>query len=322
MKSGRIFWGTLFVVLGALILLDNFWSLDLPWGDIWRFWPVVLILIGISALTKGKEYRWLFNAGIALIAGFVLFASVQNGCTHVKGVFHGNGDVFTNVLKSSYDSTIERASFRIDGGAGKYVIRDTSSELITAKTRTSFGSYVLRRDDTDSATSLELAIKEQHISWRGGKFKNSVLISLNPDPLWTMDLNLGAAVVDLDLSAYLIEELNLDAGAAAIDLKLGSLHDNTKVTIDAGASAISILVPESLGCQINSDAELSSKTFSGFNKVNGKLFQTENFTTAMKRIYIDIDAGISSIEVHQYKDSEILFYGPDSSVSDSTTVVF
>jgi len=133
MKSGRLFWGTLFVVLGGLILLNNFYCLSLPWGDIWKFWPVVLVLIGVSALLKGTEYRWIVNVIIAIVAGFVLFASVQNGCSHLHGFFEENGDdVAKKTIEVSRDSAITKAVLRIDGGAGKYVIKDTTSHLIRA----------------------------------------------------------------------------------------------------------------------------------------------------------------------------------------------
>jgi hypothetical protein len=46
-RSGKIFWALVLIVVGALILLDNLGYVS---GDIIRFWPVLLILLGIKKL--------------------------------------------------------------------------------------------------------------------------------------------------------------------------------------------------------------------------------------------------------------------------------
>jgi len=46
-KGRRIFWGIVLVSVGLLILLYNLGFVD---QDIIRFWPVVLILLGIKKL--------------------------------------------------------------------------------------------------------------------------------------------------------------------------------------------------------------------------------------------------------------------------------
>lgn len=34
MKSGRVFWGTFFLVLGGLFLLDRFTPIDIGWWEV------------------------------------------------------------------------------------------------------------------------------------------------------------------------------------------------------------------------------------------------------------------------------------------------
>ncbi len=65
-------------------------------------------------------------------------------------------------------------------------------------------------------------------------------------------------------------------------LNLEILSDVTRFKIEAGASDIDILIPDSVGCEINSDAALSSKNYEGFNKINKDIYRTENFNTAKK----------------------------------------
>ena len=46
-KGGRIFWGIVLVLVGALILFHNLVFLN---QNVIRFWPVLLILWGIKKL--------------------------------------------------------------------------------------------------------------------------------------------------------------------------------------------------------------------------------------------------------------------------------
>ncbi|HLG31604.1 MAG TPA: DUF5668 domain-containing protein, partial [Ignavibacteriaceae bacterium] len=54
MKTSHIFWGTLFIVLGLLVFINNFTPIYVDWGTIWKLWPLVIILIGISILIKHR----------------------------------------------------------------------------------------------------------------------------------------------------------------------------------------------------------------------------------------------------------------------------
>ena len=48
------------------------------------------------------------------------------------------------------------------------------------------------------------------------------------------------------------------------------------------------------------DSALSAKDFDDFNKVSDGKWQTEGFDKAAKKIYLDIDTGLSSVQVERY----------------------
>ncbi len=123
---------------------------------------------------------------------------------------------------------------------------------------------------------------------------------LNNNPEWELNFDVGAASVDLDLTQYKVSTLNVGMGAAAFNVKLGNLVDVARIKIDAGASDIDILIPDSVGCEINSDAALSSRNYEGFTKINNDIYRSEDFDKFSKKIYIDIDCGVSSIDVKRY----------------------
>ncbi len=48
-KSSALTWGFILIALGGLLLLHNFVDINV-WEYIFKFWPVILILIGIQKL--------------------------------------------------------------------------------------------------------------------------------------------------------------------------------------------------------------------------------------------------------------------------------
>lgn len=40
--------GIVLIAIGVLLLLQNFGILD--WSSLWKFWPVILVAVGISML--------------------------------------------------------------------------------------------------------------------------------------------------------------------------------------------------------------------------------------------------------------------------------
>lgn len=69
----KLLWGVVLIVLGILFTLDNADIIDV--GDYWRFWPVILIAMGVAKFTQpeGSERRgsgvWLIMIGSWLLVG-------------------------------------------------------------------------------------------------------------------------------------------------------------------------------------------------------------------------------------------------------------
>ena len=74
----------------------------------------------------------------------------------------------------------------------------------------------------------------------------------------------------------------------------------TTLNIDAGASSIDIQVPRASGCDVRLSTVLSGKSLNGFEKVEHGHYQTENFTEAEHKIYIKMDAAVSSTSIIRY----------------------
>ena len=85
-----------------------------------------------------------------------------------------------------------------------------------------------------------------------------------------------------------------------MELTLGDLYPETDITVDAGAASIEINIPASSSCELNTSTVLSSREIKGFQKIENGLYRTPDFSDNNKKIYIEIDAAVSSVKIHRY----------------------
>jgi len=306
MKPSHIFWGLLFVGLGLLVLINNFTNIFMDWATIWKLWPLTIVLIGLSILVKHQSGKAVIAGLAAIVLALAIFASFKTATHFFSNDFQidigddAEYEYATTEFNETYDSTLTYATLNFNAGAGTFNISDTTVNLIDAKTEGHKNNYKLSRLDTDSSSIIDFDMGDKAIFRFGDNYKNTVDITLNSKPVWDMNFDVGAASMDFDLTEFKTKNLSVDMGAAAINIKLGDLFPETKLSFDAGASDINIFVPKESGCKIITDGALSSKHFSDFEKIDSDNYQTENFNEAANKVYIEIECGVSSISVERY----------------------
>ena len=307
MKFRNIFWGVVLIFLGVLFILHNLGLIYFDWMYLWRLWPVILVLWGISILPAHNMLKLLLT--LLVLAGAIYFMVDQTDLTGKKE--HGwriedwswDEDDNENYpvdqsFNIPFEDTVGTALLDLDVAAGAFIIEDTTHNMLdfTKRGTKDKYSYVVKRED-DRAVII---IDRDDVRITSGKNKHYVDLNLNTSPVWDFDLDVGAASLTFDLSALKVNNLTLDGGAAAIDIRLGDKYEKTVVNIDAGASSIEIEIPESSGCDLRISTVLSGKSIKGFKKLDHGHYQTENFTEAENKVYIKVDAAISSTAFIRY----------------------
>lgn len=306
MKTSHYFWGMFFISLGGLVLIGNLTDIDFQWSTAWKFWPMVLILIGISIMLKNQAGRAIVAALAGIVLALSIYASISATTSLITSDFEitidddNNPTYDTTYFSQEYNDSIKTASLNFSGGAGSFRLFSTTDKLIDFKTQGVKDLYSLRRNDSGTYSEIFFEMKGKSIKIGNENYKNSVELSLNPKPEWDLNFDVGASSLDLDLTPFNVRKLNVNMGAAALRIKYGNLISTSDLEINAGASDIDILIPKDIGCEIKTDAALSSKNFVGFTKIKSDLYRTPNFDTAEKKLYIKIECGVSSIDVQSY----------------------
>jgi len=303
MSYRKIFWGVLLVLIGVLFILKNTGVICFSWRTLWNLWPVILILWGISVIPVKDWIKAVLSIITVIIAFFFVQQYGKNNDWHWRFNYSDhdqdaeyNQSISQN-LSEEMDSIVKYASLNLNIGVGNFRIDDTTSKLIELDRTGSEGRYSMTSDDIDSTRKIRLSLDKAEFK---GEIKNRVKMKLNTRPIWDLELNVGAAEVDFDLSPYKTRKVVIQGGASNIEVKLGSLMPESNVNIEAGAASITVKIPKETGCKITTNTFLASKDFKGFTKLDNHHYQTEGFSSAEKKIFITMEAGMASIDVVRY----------------------
>jgi hypothetical protein len=299
MTSGRIFWAVFFITIGLLGLMNNFTTIQFGGWSVWNFWPAVLILIGLAVILKDQKAKWAVMGATGALAGFLLFVLFASSFETALSFVDKPRHIKSQFLSQDYDGS-GLARFSFSGGAGDLTIEDTTSSFAFAETESNIGNYSLQMRGTDSLRKLSLEMNNGYHVWGLGNIKNRVFVKLNPKPNWIINVEFGAASADINLSPFKTSKVTIDAGAASLRLMLGDRADSNFTRIEAGAASISIRVPKTADCLVYVDAPMSSKTLEGFKSIDDGVYQSEGFGSSKKKIRLEIDAGVSSLQIVRY----------------------
>ena len=107
-----IFFGAVVVAIGCLLLLDNLGIVR--FHDFWQYWPVLLVIWGVShALNSRRPASWIWGGIIALVGAFLLLDRLD--------IFVFNFALIWPVLVIGFGlsllaGALDRNRFRLEGG--------------------------------------------------------------------------------------------------------------------------------------------------------------------------------------------------------------
>ena len=315
MKYRHLFWGLILIAIGMLFILNNFGVIHFSWYSFWRLWPIILLFWGITILPVRDIFKYILLA-VVIISMFLIINHMPEGRPwywrfhHPDHSFRWEWDdndendnstskAFNNQnLTVPFDSVATKGILSLDAAAGNFKINGNTTDFLSFSKTGDIGNYELTTKDLAKQKEINLSLKEGTSKHNIGK--NEVNIKLNEKPVWKLDMNIGAADVDFDLSGYKIDTAKFEAGATSMKVKLGDKNPATFVEFNAGASSINVNIPKTAGCQVVSESFLVSKNLEGFENKGNHVYQTNNFGLSKTKIYIVIKTAVSSIDVSRY----------------------
>ncbi len=320
MKNDKIVPGTILITLGVIFLLHSFHIFHIHWANLWRLWPIFLIIGGINLIFAHNRspLATALKVGVVILGlGLLLFGNFGTRYNFWPGFIYNNDNNDNNDDADSTDNAVTTegksmffepyhadahiVKLNINGGGSSYVLSDTTSQLFQANTKANYNNYEFSHHSEDSVYVLDFDMKKNsHFRWNRSGRDNMATFKLNSAPIWDMDIQTGATKLNFDLSLFKIRNLKISGGAASFDIKLGAPLVATNIDISTGVSEVTINVPRGAACKIVTDTGLTSNSFEGFNKTSDDNYETPGFASAKNKIYIKFDGGVSDFKVTRY----------------------
>jgi hypothetical protein len=261
MRTNRIFWPLVLIILGGLFLLSNMGIITFSiWGI---FFPLLLILGGVSVLLSSLRRA---RQGEATSLSIPLEGG-ENARLRIKygaGRMHLSGGAASgDLLSGTFDGGLDHNAWR---GGG-------------------------RLDVTLSSPS------DFPWDWNGGRREWDV--RLNERVPLVLDIDVGAAESRIDLTDVCVTDLKLDTGASSSEVWMPARAGQTTAKLSGGAASIKVTIPPEVAARIRWDGGLATINVDTRRfPQSGKTYQSPNYETAANKIDLKVDMGMGSVEVH------------------------
>lgn len=304
---GKLSFGLIVIFLGMIILLQNLDVLSFSWSSVLSYWPLVLILIGINLMLPHNLWGRTVSICVTLLfLGYFTYIGLRLPGRSVFFDTENSQEVIVNKKESTYFTEfipeVKVADLKISGGAINFKLGGKTEKLAEVHTQGTEDGYSFSSTVRKEQASLVFKQKKE-VSIKGNDIvgRDLAVFSLNPAPVWNLEMELGAGTADLDLSAFKVKHIEVKGGVSAIALKLGNpVLETTRIDYEGGVSSLTISIPRAAGCKIKAESAFSSMDFPGFNKQEKGEFLSEGYAEATHFFEINLKNGLSSIRVNRY----------------------
>ncbi len=285
------------ITIGVLFLLANMGMLPLSFWEIaFRFWPLLLILIGLDILVGRRSplgSLLILILWAALIGGIIWLASPQ-GAAYLP-----SAAAVTDQVSQPLDD-IKSASIELDTGLADTTVAalgPDSGDLMSGTFGHREGSRIVKTYEV-VGDGARLRLREESTNF----FLASTSISrwdvrLNPAVPLSLIVNGGVGRTSLDLSTLQARDLVIDSGVGSMTVT-APRSGSVRMSLNGGVGSATVIVPQGVAGRIRVNAGLGgiSVNQSRFPR-SGDIYQSVDFVNATDKIDIQVDGGIGGISI-------------------------
>lgn len=300
MKNSIYFWGTFLMVLGTCLLIDNLHQFPVDTSNLILWWPVILIIWGLSLLKIPEIIKSILMAIAGAFFAIIIYTLIS-GTFNFFNFFdnhHDNGGNFSENCTSleevrNVDKNIKYAKLNLSTGASRFDLSGTKNYVYHVVSNSSNCKI-----DQDFPSDSLIVLNFNHGNGKKiSKISKQNKMQLYNGYIWDLDISSGASSMDLNLKDMKIASLEIDAGASNTELTLDALLPLTNVNINCGAAEFVIIIPKNAGCSVQGDLALSNFNFVGLEKNSAGVYISKDYYQNDKKIDFNIDGALSNIKI-------------------------
>jgi len=300
-SRGSLFGAAFLIILGSLFLYSNLQPEWNPWPWISRFWPVLLIALGLGKLFDALRARSLSPGTPAPRRsgeGFAILAVVLLLCLVFVGA-RRNGRWSTRLVHESKSVEAQGADtvrMSVDMPAGDLRIAGGAAKLLDADFdySESEGRPEISYDSSGSDRRLSIT---QNGSPHIGRTENTWSLRLNNDEVRELRIEMGAGRGDLNLNGIRLSKLDVEIGAGDITTDLtGDWKQDVTVRIEGGAGRATIRLPRDIGVRVRASGGIGSIDVEGLRH-DGDNYVNSAYGKSSVTMDVTVEGGVGQIRL-------------------------
>lgn len=306
-RPPSLFWPLILIGAGVIFLMANFGYIDVDnvWAVLWRFWPVLLILVGIDIIFGNRSTAGgIISAllGIGVIAAIIALIWFAPQIPALRSQLEISREL-RNEEVSHPLGDIDEARLKIDVAAGEFGLSslEDSGNLIEANVRHR-GELVFDVSERSGRADITLDVSRSNPALWFTAGRESWDVGLHPSISYQIDMEAGSGSLDIDLGRLRVTDFDYEQGSGSTTLTLPATG-KVDCTIDIGSGEMDIRVPEGMEARVVLDKGSGSfEAGSRFELARGSekgdgTWQTANWDRDTDHIAIQIEMGSGSVTV-------------------------
>ncbi len=295
----------LLIAIGLLLLLSNLGRLQFNWWDLWRLWPLILVLIGLDILSRHSRLASALVAVVtlALIGGGVYYLLTRPEPLRPLADV-GSGPHATRTVTEDLGGAKE-VTVNLHMGVGQLRLTDLSdsSHLFEGSLNypTGWSAPEVRYDVQGERGQLTIEGRNR-TAWGfyfpGSPNGDDWQVRLSREVPLILDVDGGASSSSLDLRHLTVRELRIGSGVGRMEITFPAEGQNVVARVDGGVGELVLHIPETMPARIRIDGGLGGQQLaSRFTRVGEHTYESASYAGAANRLDISIHGGVGSVRV-------------------------
>lgn len=287
------------IAIGALFLYANLRPGVDAWGVLSRYWPLILVFIGLGKIWDYYQARnagitgaraWINGPEVAILVLVIVCAvAVSRGFGRGKLEHESVGVDRQGAQKLTMRVEMPAGNLEISGGAEKLLQADFDYQQREGKPTVSYNT-----SGTDGF--LTITQNEQETHFYGSK-ENNWKLRLNNDVPLDLTLQSGAGEDDLNFAGLPLERLEVHGGVGTINANFsGPWKHDLDATIEGGVGTATIRLPQDVGVKVHATGGIGTVHAPGLQQ-DGDDYVNQSYGKSPVSLRIDIQGGIGTISL-------------------------
>lgn len=296
--------GLLLIMFGLFFLAANLGYLTPEvFERLVRFWPVLIILAGVSLLA-GRGGSGVFASFFAVLLILAVAAAALRPVLpwlNYPERWETAGEP-AGRLEEPRRREFDQARFKLSFGGGELKVGPVSDRAL------------LYRLDWDSDRRYQALARTE---WEGGRanvrlyqpgsgFPAGSLyakwdLGLPSGVPLDLEVNAGGSRAELDLAELEARSLDVKMGAGDVTIRLGPYPGRHRVTVKAGATKVNLELPRAAGVRVRAKGLLDASALerAGLRR-SGDAYENDRFGKAPAQYEIEVKAGAGQLSLVAY----------------------